>query len=182
MLEQINTARNIGNANAALARSNFARADQISIEFISRLIRLSGEDFNGALVDSTFNEDAAVAFVDSMLEEIDRAGLADASPAQLAHGFQTILEHVLTAPTVLENRHAEDATGLDDFYAEDNDNNIRKPSTNADNDAEPNLHQHPDALIDIEAAEVPAGEESDRDEPEESSGDDNSKDEDGEDS
>src|SRR6267378_4178368 len=47
MLEQINSARNMGNANAALTRSNFAHADQIATEFLVQLIRLSSEDFKG---------------------------------------------------------------------------------------------------------------------------------------
>ena len=95
MLEQINSARNMGNTNAALARSNFACADQIVTEFLVRLIRLSGEDFKGALVDSIFNEDAAFSLVNSLIEQIEQSEFDDPAPERLATAFQTVLDHVL---------------------------------------------------------------------------------------
>ena len=95
MLEQINSARNMGNAKAALARSNFARADQIAAEFLVRLIRLSGEDFKGALVDSVFNEDAAFSLVNSLIEQIEQSEFDNPAPERLATAFQMVLDHVL---------------------------------------------------------------------------------------
>jgi len=85
MLDQINSARNMGNASATLARVNFARADQISTEFLLRLIRLSGEDFKGSLIDQVFNEAAAVAFINSIIEEVEQSEFDDPSPERLAH-------------------------------------------------------------------------------------------------
>ena len=60
MLEQVNSAHNMGNTNAALTHTNFTHADQIMAEILVCLIQLSSEDFKGALVDSVFNEDASL--------------------------------------------------------------------------------------------------------------------------
>jgi len=70
MLEQINSARNMGNANAALARSNFARADQIAMEFLVRLIRLAAR-FQRGPRRFRFYEDAAFSLVNSLIEQMN---------------------------------------------------------------------------------------------------------------
>src|SRR6267378_5859898 len=116
MLEQINSARNMGNANAALARANFARADQIVAEFLVRLIRLSGEDFKGALIDSIFNEDTAFSLVNSLIEEIEQSEFDDPAPKRLATAFQMILDHMLEPSQPPENQPTADATNFDNIY------------------------------------------------------------------
>lgn len=140
-----------------MARTNFARADQLSAEFISWVIRLSGEDFNGALVDSVFNEDTAIAFVNALLNELEHTGLVDSTPDQLAQGFQVLLNHTLIPPLVQDDRHAEDDTGFEDMY-EDFVNDNCAPG---DEEDEPDLHQHPDDMIDIEAEEAFVSDKSD---------------------
>jgi len=151
MLEQINSARNFGNANAALARAHFQRADQISTEFLLRLMRLSGEDFNGAFVDMIFNEDSAVAFINHLIGEINSEFDVD-SPERLAAGFQTILDHVLEPrnprpPTIGDTNH-------DDIYADGYDDDHES------NGAHPSVRHAVENLFDDEAEEVPEGEES----------------------
>jgi hypothetical protein len=152
MLEQINSARNMGNANSALARANFDRADQISTEFLLRLMRLSGEDFSGALLDSIFNEDAAVAFINHLINEV-QSEFDDPSPARLAAGFQTILGQVLDSrPSPQPEHQILDDTRIDDIYADDE---LDEP-----NDAHLLLQDIANNFIDDEAEEVPEGEES----------------------
>src|SRR6266699_1021184 len=177
MLEQINSARNMGNANAALACSNFARADQISAEFLVRLIRLSGEDFKGALADSVFNEDTAFSLVNSLIEQIEQSEFDDPAPECLATAFQTVLDHVLEPSQPREDQPTADATNFDDIYEgyeEGNCEQVGSTASAAEDQEEPDLPQHPDNLIDDEADEVPAGEESSpgsfEDEEEEESG------------
>ena len=161
MLEQINSARNMGNANTALANANFARADQISTEFLIRLIRLSGEDFNGALIDSVFNEGAAVLLVNSLIEEIEHSELEDLSPAQLAPGFQTILNQVLERRQPSPDEHdANDDTNFDDIYEDDEE----------EDRAQPNPQPNSDNFIDDEAEEVTEGQESEPEAEEEEQG------------
>jgi len=163
MLEQINSARNMRNANAALARSNFAHADQIAAEFLVRLIRLSGEDFKGALTDSVFNEDAAFSLVNSLIEQIEQSEFDDPAPERLATAFQTILDHVLEPSQPRENQPTADAVNFDDIYGDDEEGNreqVGSTASAAEDQEEPDLPQHPDNLIDDEAEEVPPGEES----------------------
>src|SRR6266699_9200 len=163
MLEQINSARNMGNANAALAHSNFARADQIATEFLVRLIQLSGEDFKGALVDSVFNEDTAFSLVNTLIEEIERSKFNDPTPEHLATAFQMILDHVLEPSQPPENQPTADATNFDDIYEGDEEGNreqVGSTASAAEDQEEPDLPQHLDNLIDDEADEVPPGEES----------------------
>ncbi len=163
MLEQINSARNMGNANAALARSNFARADQIATEFLVRLIRLSGEDFKGALVDSVFNEDAAFSLVNSLIEQIEQSEFDDPAPERLATAFQTVLDHVLEPSQPREDQPTADAVNFDDIYGDDEEENreqVGSTASAAEDQEDPDLPQHPDNLIDDEAEEVPPGEES----------------------
>ena len=158
----------MGNANAALARSNFARSDSLASEFLQRLIRLAGEDYEGALLDTVFNEDTAVKFVNSLIEEVDRSEFDSANPDDLALGFQMILQQSLVRapPPVVRQSVEEDQEYFDDMYDNDDHDN-RAPSTHAANDSdeddpdfEDNLPKHPDDLIDDEAEEVPEGEES----------------------
>jgi hypothetical protein len=152
MLEQINSARNMGNANSALARANFDRADQIATEFLLRLMRLSGEDFSGALLDSIFNEDAAVAFINHLINEV-HSEFDDPSPARLTAGFQTILSQVLeTRTSPPQDSQILDDTRIDDMYMDDE---IDEP-----NDAHLLLQDIANNFIDDEAEEVPEGEES----------------------
>ena len=153
----------MGNANAALARSNFARADQIAAEFLVRLIRLSGEDFKGALVDSVFNENAAFSLVNSLIEQIEQSEFDDPAPERLATAFQMVLDHVLEPSQPPGNQPAADATNFDDIYEgyeEGNREQVGFTASAAEDQEEPDLPQHPDNLIDDEANEVPAGEES----------------------
>jgi len=162
MLEQINSARNMGNANAALARTNFARADQISAEFLVRLIRLSGEDFNGALLDSVFNEDSAVSFINALIEEVEQSEFDDPTPERLASAFQMVLDHVLE-PRTQDSQQAADDTNFDDMYMNDEEDNraqVGLASNSVENQNESGLLQFADDLIDDEAQEVPQGEES----------------------
>jgi len=162
MLEQINSARNMGNANAALARANFARADQISAEFLVRLIRLSGEDFNGALLDSVFNEDSAVSFINALIEEVEQSEFDDPTPERLASAFQMVLDHVLE-PRTQDSQQAADDTNFDDMYMNDEEDNraqVGLASNSVENQNESGLLQFADDLIDDEAQEVPQGEES----------------------
>src|SRR6266446_8663481 len=163
MLEQINSARNMGNANAALARSNFARADQIAMEFLVQLIRLSSEDFKGALVDSVFNEDAAFSLVNSLIEQIEQSEFDDPTPERLATAFQMVLDHVLEPSQPPENQPTADAVNFDDIYEDDEEGNreqVGSTASAAEDQEEPDLPQHPDNLINDEVDEVPAGEES----------------------
>src|SRR6266700_3527688 len=163
MLERINSARNMGNASAALARANFACADQIAMEFLVRLIRLSGEDFKGALVDSIFNEDAAFSLVNSLIEQIEQSEFDDPAPEHLATAFQMVLDHVLEPSQPRENQPTADAVNFDDIYKDDEEGNheqVGSTASAAEDQEEPDLPQHPDNLIDDEADEVPAGEES----------------------
>ncbi len=163
MLEQINSARNMGNANAALARSNFARANQIATEFLVRLIRLSGEDFKGALINSVFNEDTAFSLVNSLIEQIEQSEFDDPAPERLATAFQTVLDHVLEPSQPRENQPTADAVNFDDIYEDDEEGNreqVGSTASAAEDQEEPDLPQHLDNLIDDEADEVPAGEES----------------------
>jgi len=163
MLEQINSARNMGNANAALARANFARADQIAAEFLVRLIRLSGEDFKGALADSVFNEDAAFSLVNSLIEQIEQSDFDDPAPERLATAFQTILDRALEPSQPREDQLTADAVDFDDIYGDDEEENreqVGSPASAAEGQEDPDLPQHPDNLIDDEAEEVPPGEES----------------------
>src|SRR6266446_5703225 len=153
----------MGNANAALACSNFARADQIAMEFLVRLIRLSGEDFKGALVDSVFNEDAAFSLVNSLIKQIEQSEFDDPAPERLATAFQMVLDHVLEPSQSPGNQPAADATNFDDIYKgyeEGNREQVGSTASAAEDQEEPDLPQHPDNLIDDEAEEVPAGEES----------------------
>ena len=156
MLEQINSARNMGNANAALARANFQCADQISTEFLLCLMRLSGEDFNGALVDFIFNEDAAVAFINHLINEAN-SEFDDPSPERLARGFQTILDLVLVPrvpqpPTIGDSNH-------DDIYADGPDDEVNDDDHES-NSAHSSVQHAVENLFDDEAEEVPEGEES----------------------
>src|SRR6266446_5039498 len=163
MLEQINSARNMGNANAALAHSNFARADQIATEFLVWLIQLSGEDFKGALVDSVFNEDAAFSLVNSLIEQIEQSEFDDPAPKRLATTFQMVLDHVLEPSQPPENQPIADATNFDNIYKDDEEGNreqVGSTASTTEDQEEPDLPQHPDNLIDDEADEVPPGEES----------------------
>ncbi len=163
MLEQINSARNMGNANAALARANFARADQVAAEFLVRLIRLTGEDFKGALADSVFNEDAAFSLVNSLIEQIEQSDFDDPAPERLATAFQTILDRALEPSQPREDQLTADAVDFDDIYGDDEEENreqVGSPASAAEGQEDPDLPQHPDNLIDDEAEEVPAGEES----------------------
>src|SRR6266446_8494548 len=144
----------MGNANAALARSNFAHADQIAMEFLVRLIRLSGEDFKGALVDSVFNEDTAFSLVNSLIEEIEQSEFDDPAPERLATTFQMILDHVLEPSQPPENQPTADATNFDDIYKDDEEGNreqVGSAASATEDQEEPVLHQHPDNLIDDEA-------------------------------
>src|SRR6266702_9006381 len=163
MLEQINSARNMGNTNTALARSNFAHADQIATEFLVRLIQLSGEDFKGALVDSVFNEDTAFSLVNLLIEQIEQSEFDDPAPERLATAFQMVLDHVLEPSQPRENQPTADAVNFDDIYEgneEGNREQVGSTASTAEDQEEPDLPQHPDNLIDDEANEVPAGEES----------------------
>src|SRR6266700_5576104 len=163
MLERINSARNMGNASAALARANFARADQIATEFLVRLIRLSGEDFKGARADSVFNEDAAFSLVNSLIEQIEQSEFDDPAPERLTTTFQMVLDHVLEPSQPPENRPTADAVNFDDIYEGDKEGNreqVGSTASAAEDQEEPDLPQHPDNLIDDEADEVPPGEES----------------------
>src|SRR6266567_3105730 len=163
MLEQINSARNMGNANAALARANFARANQIAAEFLVRLIRLSGEDFKGALADSVFNEDAAFSLVNSLIEQIEQSEFDDPAPERLATAFQMVLDHVLEPSQPREDQPTADAVNFDDIYEDDEEGNceqVGSTASAAEDQEEHDLPQHPDNLIDDEADEVPPGEES----------------------
>ena len=162
MLEQINSARNMGNANAALARANFARADQISAEFLVRLIRLSGEDFNGALLDSVFNENSVVSFINALIEEVEQSEFDDPTPERLASAFQMVLDHVLE-PRTQDSQQAADDTNFDDMYMNDEEDNraqVGLASNSVENQNESGLLQFSDDLIDDDAQEVPQGEES----------------------
>jgi len=162
MLEQINSARNMGNANATLARTNFARTDQISVEFLVQLIRLSGEDFNGALLDLVFNEDSAVSFINALIEEVEQSKFDDPTPKRLASAFQMVLDHVLE-PRTQDSQQAADDTNFDDMYMNDKEDNraqVGLASNSVENQNESGLLQFADDLIDDEAQEVPQGEES----------------------
>ena len=119
-------------------------------------MRLSGEDFNGALVDMIFNEDAAVAFINHLIGEINSEFDVD-SPERLAAGFQTILDHVLEPrnprpPTI-------DDTNLDDIYADDYDDEVNDDDYES-NGAHSSVQDAVENFIDDEAEEVPEGEES----------------------
>jgi len=162
MLEQINSACNMGNANAALARTNFACADQISMEFLVWLIRLSGEDFNGALLDSVFNEDSAVSFINALIEEVEQSKFDDPTPEWLASAFQMVLDHVLE-PHTQDSQQAADDTNFDNMYMNDEEDNrvqVGLASNSVENQNESGLLQFADDLIDDEAQDVPQGEES----------------------
>ena len=161
MLDQINSARNMGNANAALAHVNFACADQISTEFLLQLIRLSGEDFKGSLIDQVFNEAAAVAFINSIIEEVEQSEFDNPSPEHLAISFQMVLDHVLEL-SPQQNQQAPDDTDCDDMYENNNHENGLLEIPNSDIDAsggeeEGGLQPNPDNLINDEAQEVLEG-------------------------
>src|SRR6266700_2757580 len=153
----------MGNANTALACANFARADQIAVEFLVRLIRLSGEDFKGALADSVFNEDAAFSLVNSLIEQIEQSEFNDPAPERLATAFQMVLDHVLEPSQPPENQPTANAVNFDDIYEDDEEGNreqVGSTAPAAEDQEEPDLPQHPDNLINDEADEVPPGEES----------------------
>ena len=161
MLDQINSACNMGNANAALAHINFAHADQISMEFLLRLIRLSGKDFKGSLVDQVFNEAAAVTFINSIIEEVEQSKFDNPSPKHLAISFQMVLDHILELPPQ-QNQQAPDDTDCDDMYENNNHKNGLLEIPNSDIDAsggeeEGGLQPNLDNLIDDEAQEVLEG-------------------------
>ena len=161
MLDQINSARNMGNANATLAHVNFACANQISMEFLLWLIRLGGEDFKGSLVDQVFNEAATVAFINSIIKEVEQSEFDDPSPEHLAISFQMVLDHVLELPP-RQNQQAPDDTNCDDMYENDNHKNGLLKIPNSDIDAsggeeEGGLQPNLDNLIDDEAQEVLEG-------------------------
>ena len=162
MLEQINSAHNMGNANAALACTNFARANQISAEFLVQLIQLSGEDFNRALLDSVFNKDSAVSFINALIEEVEQSEFDDLTPERLTSAFQMVLDHVLE-PRTQDSQQATDDTNFDDMYMNDEEDNhmqVGLASNSVENQDGSGLLQFADGLIDDKAQEVPQGEES----------------------
>ncbi len=119
------------------------------MEFLKRIHRLAGEDFEGALTDVVFNEDAVLDQLGCLWETLAPTPLADfpANDPDLQLLFTTLpmAAHQLPAgsqarPIVLDN---DDDFRHDDIYGDDDE-------------APPNL----DDLIDDEAEEMPVDHES----------------------
>jgi len=87
----MNEHRNSGNVNAAIAQTHFRWFDELCQEFISRVHRLASEDHPSALVDMVFNEDNALIFLDSFMQQVIYNQHTDASPADFEDVFKTLL-------------------------------------------------------------------------------------------
>ena len=94
----MNEHRNAGNVNAALAQTHFRRFDELCQEFVSRIHRLAAEDHHSALVDMVFNEDNALLFLDSFMQQVIYDQHIDASPADFEDVFKTLLGQIDMRP------------------------------------------------------------------------------------
>ena len=103
-----------------------------------------------------FNKDAAVAFINHLISEINSEFDVD-PPERLTAGFQTILDHVLETqnprpPTISDTNH-------DDIYVDGYDNEVNDDDHES-NGVQPSVQHAVENLFDDEAEEVPEGEES----------------------
>jgi hypothetical protein len=174
LLSEINMLRNTGNMNASIANASFARADDLSLEFLKRIHRLAGEDFDSALTDVVFNEDAVIDQLGDLWEMIAPTPIADMplTDPDLQELFSTIPMAAGQAPA---------GSQAQPIVLDDDDADYRHDDIYGDDDEAPlNL----DALIDNEAEEMPADHESvvDGDDDVEMDAPDDANDKDGEDS
>ena len=100
LLDQMNEHRNAGNANSALAQQHFRRFDELFVEFTSRLHRLASEDHPGALVDTVFNEEKVLLYLDFYMQEVVYNQHTDAPPAEFKILFKSLIERLELRPRI----------------------------------------------------------------------------------
>ena len=100
LLDQMNEHRNAGNANSALAQQHFRRFDALFEEFTSRLHRLASEDHPGALIDTVFNEEKVLRYLDFYMEEVAYNQHTDPEPAEFEVLFKSLIQRLELRPRI----------------------------------------------------------------------------------
>ena len=170
----MNDYQNTGNANAALTQLSFNQQNWLADKFIHCLFRLIGEDMPEALVGNYFNKEHAISLLDKMIEELPLP-LDNMPPLAKMEPFFCLLSESIYAVKVEDNtahslvwqlQHENashphyvpsparmvDDNDDEDMYT-DNDNN------SACNASPVQTAKRDEGLVDIEAEEVPPGEE-----------------------